>query len=337
MKDITRRGFLIQAGLASTALMARRVRALAAKSPFRVSVITDEISNDFDHACSIAANEFGLQWVEVRAVWGKYLYTAPDSMVSDALKVLAKYNLRIGDLASPVFKTHWPGAPRLASSEGPSNRPAKPEPDATAVFKQQEEMLEKYIELCKQFKTDKLRIFDFSRIEDQAPYRAAINAKLHDAAGKVGKHDIYLILENEMSCNTATSKECVSVLDAVKSPYFALNWDPGNAVEAGELDAFPNGWNRLPKDRIRHCHVKNAVRLPNGKFLWAPTGTGIIDWVGQFRALAKSGFRGEVSLETHYNGATPEDPTRRLSREEATRESWAGMKKALVDSGNWKA
>jgi len=34
-------------------------------SPFRVSVITDEISQDFGHACEVAAQEFGMGWVEI--------------------------------------------------------------------------------------------------------------------------------------------------------------------------------------------------------------------------------------------------------------------------------
>ena len=40
------------------------VRA-AGDCPFRLSVINDEISPDFDHACSVAANDFGLQWIEI--------------------------------------------------------------------------------------------------------------------------------------------------------------------------------------------------------------------------------------------------------------------------------
>ena len=50
-------------------------------------------------------------------------------------------------------------------------------------------------------------------------------------------------------------------------------------------------------------------------------GTGIVDWVGQFRALKKDGYTGPLSLETHWRGAgTPE---------ESTRQCMAGMKKAL--------
>jgi sugar phosphate isomerase/epimerase len=71
--------------------------------------------------------------------------------------------------------------------------------------------------------------------------------------------------------------------------------------------------------------VKNAVKNKDGKIEWAPVGTGFIDWTAQFRALRQVGFHEAVSLETHWHGAeTPEA---------STRISWAGMKKALQDSG----
>jgi sugar phosphate isomerase/epimerase len=113
-------------------------------------------------------------------------------------------------------------------------------------------------------------------------------------------------------------------MNAVRTPHFALNWDPANAVMRGELDAFPGGWEIIPKNRIHHCHCKNAVKTVDGKIDWAPVGKGIIDWTAQFRALKKSGFREAVSLETHWHGGG--------SPEESTRISWAGMKQALKDS-----
>jgi sugar phosphate isomerase/epimerase len=33
-----------------------------------------------------------------------------------------------------------------------------------------------------------------------------------------------------------------------------------------------------------------------------PLGTGALDWKGQFAALVRDGYRGWVSLETHWPG-----------------------------------
>ena len=93
----------------------------------------------------------------------------------------------------------------------------------------------------------------------------------------------------------------------------------------GELDAFPAGWALLPKERIHHCHCKNAVRNANGRVEWSPVDIGLIDWTAQFRALKSIGYRNAVSLETHWRGGgTPEA---------SSRISWAGMKRALEASG----
>ena len=70
----------------------------------------------------------------------------------------------------------------------------------------------------------------------------------------------------------------------------------------GELDAFPTAWEMLPKDRIHHCHCKNAVKDDAGRIQWSPVDKGFINWTAQFRALHQAGFRDAVSLETHWRG-----------------------------------
>lgn len=319
MNGITRRGFLAGGVVAGVGVFASRPVFGFAVSRFKVAVITDEISQDFDHACSVASKDFGMQWVELRGMWKKSLQQLTDAELGEAQKILAKYNLRVTDIASPLFKADWPGAPK--SEFSPKN--AAPVGD---VLKQQDEVLEKSIALAKQFRTETVRGFDFWRLENVAPYREAIDRKLAEAAAVCGKNGITLVLENEPACNTATGREALCTLNAVKSPYLALNWDPGNAVMRGEFDAYPTAWNLLPKNRIRHCHVKNAVKGLDGKVAWSPVGIGIIDWTAQFRDLAKAGYRDAVSLETHWHGGS--------SPEDSTRQSWAGMKKALQDSDN---
>jgi L-ribulose-5-phosphate 3-epimerase len=102
-----------------------------------------------------------------------------------------------------------------------------------------------------------------------------------------------------------------------------LNWDPGNAAKLGEIP-YLDAYNRLPKDRIGHCHVKDVARTDKG-LEWAAMGKGIIDWGGQFSALKRDGYHHAVSLETHWRGAgTPEA---------SPIESWAGMKAALEKTG----
>ena len=313
----TRREFLATASCAAAAFAAP-IRAFAQmNSPFKLSVITNEISEDFDQACSVAAKDFGMQWVELRTMWGKNIVDLNAEDISRVQAILAKYNLRVTDIASPLFKVDWPGAPRSKYSSQHDNFAANTE------SKKQDDVLNTCIELAKQFKTDKIRCFDFLRLGDVAPYRAAIDEKLRSACETARKQGIMLVIENEQSCNTATAPEAARTLAAV--PPLMLNWDPANAAYTGEVDAFPTGWALLPKDRIHHCHCKNTVRNAAGKMAWSPVDIGFIDWVAQFRALKQIGYHNAVSLETHWaGGGTPEA---------SSRVSWAGMKKALEASG----
>jgi L-ribulose-5-phosphate 3-epimerase len=290
----------------------------AMKSPFRIAVINDEITQDFGRACEVASQEFAMDWIELRGMWNKNVLKLDTKEIEEARRILGKYQLRVTDIASPLFKVDWPGAPQSKFS------PKRDQFHADFTFEQQDEVLDRSIELAKVFGTDRVRLFDFWRLDDQAPYRAAMNEKLREAAEKAAKKNIILILENEPACNTATAAEAAKVLAEVTSRNLMLNWDPGNAAERDEKP-FPDGYNLLPKERIGHCHCKDAVKKSDGSgYEWAAMGRGIIDWVGQFKALQRDGYHFAVSLETHWRGAgTPE---------ESTRQSWAGMKKELQEA-----
>jgi L-ribulose-5-phosphate 3-epimerase len=288
-------------------------------SPFRIAVINDEITQDFGRACEIAAHDFGMEWIELRGMWKKNIVNLDANEVSEARRILTKYSLRVTDIASPLFKTDWPGAPKSKFS------PNAPQFGADFRFDQQDEVLAHSLEMARAFHTDRIRCFDFWRLDDPGPHRAAMNRKLLATANQAGKEGITLVLENEMTCNTATGAEAAKTLSAVESPYLMLNWDPGNAAAAGE-QAYPDGYALLPKNRIGHCHCKDVIKTDDGKsYQWAPVGKGKIDWVGQFRALNNDGYRFAVSLETHWRGAgTPEA---------STRQSWTGMRQALQAAG----
>ncbi len=281
---------------------------------FKLSVINDEISADFGRAAEVASQEFGVHYIEMRALWGKNIMRLDAKEIAEARAILEKYKLRVSSIASPIFKVDWPGAPPSRFS------PKRDQFGADFTFEQQDELLERGLELTRVFNVDRIRIFDFWRLDDPKPYRRAMDEKLIEAVHKASKPGITLLLENEPSCNTATGAEAARTLDAVRSSTFKLNWDPGNAASVGEV-AYPDGYSRLPKARIGYMHCKDVVRSTTGKSDWMKMGGGIIDYVGQFRALKRDGYRGVVSLETHWRGAgTPE---------ESSRQSMAGMKELL--------
>jgi L-ribulose-5-phosphate 3-epimerase len=286
--------------------------------PFKRAVSNDEITPDFGRAAEVAAVEFGLQYIEIRALWDKNIMRLDAKEIAEARRILEKYKLRVSSIASPIFKVDWSGAPLSRFS------PKRDQFGADFTFEQQDELLERGLELARVFNVDRIRIFDFWRLDDPKPYRSAIDEKLMEASKKAAKRGITLLLENEPSCNTATGAEAARTLEAVGAANFKLNWDPGNAASVGEL-AYPDGYSHLPKARIGYIHCKDVVRGADGKYQWMKMGGGLIDYVGQYRALKKDGYRGIVSLETHWRGAgTPE---------ESSRQSMAGMKELLGRAG----
>src|SRR5258708_3752381 len=330
--EYTRRSVLASLGLAGLGAAmppviqkvaaSTQTRSSAEKSSgpctFRLAVINDEITQDFEKACQIVSGDFGLQWIELRSMWDKNVTELNEKQIGDANKILQEHKLRVTDIASPLFKTDWPGAPRSPQSE------TRDQFHADFDANSQDKLLERCISLAKAFDTDRIRCFDFWRLDDPKPYRAAINARLQQAAGRCAKDDLILLLENEMSCNTATGEESAALLEAIPNRNFMLNWDPGNAA-ALTGTPYATGYHLLPKDRIGHCHCKDVVSKPDHKYDWAPVGSGMVDWVGQVRALQQDGFHYGLSLETHWRGAgTPEA---------STRVSMDGLRKTLAKAG----
>jgi L-ribulose-5-phosphate 3-epimerase len=320
-RRLSRRGFLVGLGsLAVASAFATSTVSLKpsarVKSCFKLSVLTDEITQDFGRACEIVANEFGLGWVDLRALWGKNIVDLDEQRIAEAKSLLKQFNLRVGCIAGPLFKTSFRSAP--TSDFAPKGE------KADEAFDRQDKVLERELELAKVFEAGSVRCFDFWRLKDPKPFRAQMDEKLKQAAEACRKQDLILLLENEHACNTATAAESVRTLEAVQAANFKLIWDPGNAFFAGEKP-FPDGYDLLPKERIGLVHCKDARRKSEGKSEFAAMGGGVIDYVGQFRALKRDGFAGLVTLETHWTGAG--------SKEESTRQSWAGMKKQLSEAG----
>jgi L-ribulose-5-phosphate 3-epimerase len=289
------------------------------KTSFRISVINDEVSQDFERSCNVISNEFGLGFIELRGMWNKNILDLDANETYEAKKILKRYDLEVTGICSPLFKVNWPGAQISKFA------PKHDECLAGYTYDQQDEVLERCVAVAKTFGTGYVRFFDFWRLKDQAPYRAAINQKLLEAANRAGKSGITLMLENEFACNTATGVEAASVMEAVQSPHLMLLWDAANATVHGEK-AFPDGYRVLPKNRIAHCHCKDVMKKSrNGEADWTAVGNGNIDWVGQFRALKVDGYKSAISLETHWRGAG--------TAEVSTRRSWHGMQATLQKAG----
>jgi L-ribulose-5-phosphate 3-epimerase len=145
-----------------------------------------------------------------------------------------------------------------------------------------------------------VRVFSFWRTLQPERRFDAIATSLTALAELAAKESLLVGLENEHACNVGTAAETRKVLDAVPHPHLVIVWDPANALVAGEIP-FPAGYALLPPHRVAHVHAKDC-ELVGHQPVWGPLGTRHVDWKGQVNALLASGYRGYLSLETHWAG-----------------------------------
>ncbi len=269
----------------------------------KLAAITDEISQEFEHALDVLM-EYGVQYAELRGLWGTNIADLSAEQVKRAKAALAQRGMRTACLSTPIYKCDLDsneatvaGRMHLASARGLQDQMA---------------LLRTCCDLADEFETDLIRVFTFwkrgpltAEIEAEIVNRFAEPAQIAASRGKI------LVLENEHACYIGTGTEAARVLDSIGSSAVKACWDPGNALVAGELP-YPAGYEAV-KPHLAHVHVKDAVLdSETGQVRWCVIGQGAIDYPGQFGALRAEGYDGYVSLETHYipDGGTPEDGSR---------------------------
>lgn len=107
-----------------------------------------------------------------------------------------------------------------------------------------------------------------------------------------------LAIENLVGSYFATGADSAKLLAHVKEDSLGLTWDPNNAGMAGEA-SYPDGFSKLDPQRIFHVHLRDWKKGPDGKVEWTFVGEGTFDNLGQIRALLKSGYKENFTLETH--------------------------------------
>ena len=117
--QFARREFL--AGMvAMTAAKAasRFAAAFDANSPFRVSVINDEISQDFGHACEVASREFGMDWIELRGMWKKNIVNLDEKEVAEARAHSGKISTESHRHCQPAVQSRLAGRAEIEVQRG---------------------------------------------------------------------------------------------------------------------------------------------------------------------------------------------------------------------------
>jgi len=260
---------------------------------FRAAAITDEFSPDIEVAVSSMA-EVGLTGAELRMLFGKNIIDLSDSELDAAGQICAAKGLSIMSIASPLLKCVMPNAPAVDPRFQQDSFAAK------HGFEDQPRLTTRAFQIAHRLGARVIRVFSYWRTVEPEKCFDGIVTALRSIAEQAAKEDLIIGLENEFACNIATASETARALNAINHPNLQVVWDPANCYISGE-NPYPDGYGKLPPARIAHVHAKDCY-ADGRKPIWAALGEGAIDWKGQIAALGRDGYKGWISLETHWAG-----------------------------------
>lgn len=281
----------------------------------QLSVITDEISQDFDHALDVA-QEFGIDAVEVRSVWNTNFSLLSSEDLEQMRATLQDHKMKISVLSSPFAKCFLPGS-KLASGKGQSlgKNPAF----NLGLF-------DHLIELSDFLKTDYIRIFAFYKTHlsvTQDKWQEVIS-QLHPYIQKAEKLNKILVLENEHVCYADNISRTLQLLEELSSPAFKLNLDPGNFFSAHD-EIRPEAYDIFyQRNLVAHMHIKDPfLFVPIVGSFFGVVGEGKIDYKKLVQQAHDHNYKGFYSLETHCV----------KNKEETSRKSLKNLRKFLDELG----
>jgi len=261
----------------------------------RLAAITDEFAPDLDRALDAMA-ECGMTGVELRTIGGQNVVDLDDAEIDRVRAAVVGRGMEVLSIASPVFKCVLPGGPELdpriqqdtfAARHTAADRPA---------------LFDRSMAIARRTGARIVRVFSYWRTVDPAACLDRVAAGLRDLAERASAQGLVVGLENEHACNVATGAEAAALLARIDHPSLGIIWDPANAVVVGEA-AFPDGYRQIEPSRLVHVHAKDC-RAGADPPEWTEIGRGDVGWSAQIRALAADGYRGAISLETHWTGPT---------------------------------
>jgi sugar phosphate isomerase/epimerase len=260
-----------------------------------IAAITDEFAADLPTTLK-AMQGLGMTGAELRMAFGKNLMTMSDEEVKDFTQACHDHGMQVISLATPILKCILPDAPPLDERFHQDIFGSKNTVD------DQPRLLDRAVEIAHLTGARIIRVFSYWRtVRPQETYDRVIEA-LEVLAARAEQEDLIIGLENEHACNVATGEEASIVLNRLQHPRVKLVWDPANAVCAGG-QGYPAGYTALPKDRIVHVHAKDCTMVGDGFTPeWGPLGTKDTNWQAQIDDLIRDGYRGYISIETHWPG-----------------------------------
>lgn len=265
----------------------------------KICIVTDEVSADPETAIELGVG-WGVTNFELRGVGTSRVPYLTAYQKENLYSALESFSARIVALSPGLFKfPYQPGSrarfPVQAIDIGMYDR-WKTSRDQIEYHLN--EVLPDSIDLAKQLGVDLIVAFSFHR-GDQPPGEPPeeVLQVLSKAAGYVEAAGMQLALEVEADFWADTGLRTAQILKLVNHPSVTVNWDPGNALVAGD-SPYPEGYSHV-REFVGHVHFKDVKITAAGEYQYAVEGQ--IDWTGQIAALVKDNYKGYIAVETHMS------------------------------------
>jgi sugar phosphate isomerase/epimerase len=263
----------------------------------KVSIVTDEVSADLETAIELGL-EWGVDAFELRGIGGQRVPRYTDYQKQRVLELRDAYNIHIAAISPGLFKIPYPPKKRdqFSLQVIDSNYYDQWQAARCLLDYHVKELIPASIEYAKQVGTRQIVAFSFDRGDNPpGPPPDEILEIFQLAARQAAHAGLQLSIEVEKGFWADTGARTAEIIRAVGEEGFGINWDPGNAFEAGDIP-FPDGYHAAQK-YVQHVHFKDVIRQPDGTFDY--TCAGEIDWEGQIQALSEDDYDGYISVESH--------------------------------------
>lgn len=241
---------------------------------FKLGIITDEVSQDFEAALQFAKGH-GLDCVELRSAWEKGPFEFTPSDIEKIRSLSEQYSLPVIAISSPFYKCSYFDA---------------------EVVEEHVKSFERLVGYAQTLGAKYIRCFDFLR--DERVTHSNVKKAYDIPISLCEKAGLQILIESEPTANSYNCETLAALVEYIGHPAVRSLYDPGNNIYATEEIPYPDGY-RFIRGTLAHIHIKDAVRT-GGKASGCVVGTGEVDYGGLFRELYRSGYSGAVMLETHY-------------------------------------
>ena len=257
----------------------------------QLSVITDEISQDFEHALDVAA-EFEITTIDVRNVWNKNIALLSNDELYKMKEALECRNMRVNVITSPFGKCFLPSS-RFSTNKKKS---------LIRNTKYNLELFEQIIEIADFFNTSNIRIFSFfQKRKNKVKVKWEEMIKLFKPYVKIAEElGKTLLLENDYLLMVANIENTKRFFEDLNSEALKLILDPGNYYMEGDPTT-PEAYSYFyEKDLVKHIHVKDPkYMIPGITGIFTVVGEGKIDYESLFKQAIDFDYKGYFCLETH--------------------------------------